>query len=66
MDKFDSGFCVNCGGVLLDLKAPLQMCSQCIRIVEADAAKKIKNRKGAPIGKRVKMHIGLLAKAQNV
>jgi len=63
MDRLDSGFCIECGGVLLDLKAPLQMCSQCIKVVEKSAAEKIK--KGSPKGRRIKMRVGLLAKAQN-
>ena len=65
MDKLGSGFCIKCGTVLLDLKAPLQMCSQCQKWTEQRVAEKLKNRKGAFAGKKIKMKIGLLAKAQN-
>ena len=54
MDRLDSGFCVKCGGVLIDLKAPLQMCTECIKWAEAKTAEKLKG--GIP-GKKIKMRI---------
>jgi hypothetical protein len=41
----DDAVCVMCGGVIIDLKPDLKMCSKCQKIAEAAALKQIKNFK---------------------
>jgi len=65
MDRLDSGFCVRCGSTLLDLQAPLQMCSECQKWAEQKAQAAIKNRKNIVPKKRIKIKSALFAKAQN-
>ncbi len=63
MDRLDSGFCVKCGGILLDINAPLQMCSQCEKWATTKTRNLVASRKQmSPEHKRnrKKLKVGIL------
>ena len=43
--RLDSGRCVKCDNVLIEIDPPLQMCSSCLKWAEGKAREKIANRK---------------------